>query len=52
MAIRWKSVGCQERTLKKFKVLLDKKLQEVVESVQPKDSLIEKLNQDRLKKVI
>lgn len=37
----------QERTLKKFKILLDKKLAEVVESVQPKDSLIQKLNQDR-----
>ena len=36
----------KERTLKKFKLLLDKKLAEVVESVQPKDSLIEKLNQD------
>lgn len=36
----------KERTLKKFKILLDKKLAEVVESVQPKDSLIQKLNQD------
>lgn len=36
----------KERTLKKFKIVLDKKLAEVVESVQPKDSLIQKLNQD------
>lgn len=36
----------KERTLKRFKLLLDKKLGEVVESVQPKDSLIQKLNQD------
>ncbi|CAJ1429043.1 unnamed protein product [Effrenium voratum] len=36
----------KERTLKRFKLLLDKKLAEVVESVQPKDQLIEKLNQD------
>ena len=34
--------------MKRFKLLLDKKLGEVVESVQPKDSLIQKLNQDRL----
>ena len=41
------SVELKERTLKKFKIVLDKKLAEVVESVQPKDSLIQKLNQDR-----
>ena len=40
-------VELKERTLKKFKIVLDKKLAEVVESVQPKDSLIQKLNQDR-----
>lgn len=39
-------VELKERTLKKFKIVLDKKLAEVVESVQPKDSLIQKLNQD------
>ena len=48
----WSAQIVQERTLKKFKLLLDKKLAEVVESVQPKDSLIQKLNQDGSRGVV
>ncbi|CAE7549687.1 Cfap57 [Symbiodinium natans] len=36
----------KQKTLKKFKLLLDQKLAEVSTSLQPKDSLIKKLNQD------
>ncbi|CAE7781302.1 Cfap57 [Symbiodinium pilosum] len=40
------SYKAKEKTLKKFKLLLDRKLAEVSTSLQPKDSLIKKLNQD------
>ncbi|CAE7649649.1 CFAP57, partial [Symbiodinium sp. CCMP2456] len=36
----------KQKTLKKFKLLLDQRLAEVSTSLQPKDSLIKKLNED------
>jgi len=40
------SYKTKEKTLKKFKLVLDQRLAEVTESLQPKDHLIKQLNQD------
>mmetsp|Transcript_74009 Transcript_74009/g.130742 ORF Transcript_74009/g.130742 Transcript_74009/m.130742 type:complete len:1319 (-) Transcript_74009:59-4015(-) len=40
------SYKMKEKTLKKFKLVLDQRLAEVTESLQPKDHLIKQLNQD------